>query len=341
MVLPSDGAEFQSAWRALAAGNASATEGWRTIAIGSGAPCSFRAGRRDPGDEEALVVGFRGIRIPDAERLPQARGFAVTRADLGVETASHDWVALCRNSVGSLELFCMMVGDIVLTLTMMHGAAQADLLAAFLERIRSWQEFMQRDSDGVLSAEEELGLMGELSVLEDIVRAGVVPTTALAAWRGPLDGLQDFALGSGAIEVKTSLSSQGFRAVIFSLEQLDDSAVRPIFLAAVRLALDETGSTLPESIAQLRTTVFSAHSARALLDSRLLRAGYADSFASRYTRRFNRVAARILRVDGKFPRLTCANVPLEIRRARYEIDLDLISASDIKLSVALKELRVH
>ena len=74
-----------------------------------------------------------------------------------------------------------------------------------------------------LSQEAEVGLFGEMVVLKALLEAGVPVEVVLNAWQGPLDGLHDFLIGSGAIEVKTTLSTNGFPATVNSLEQLDES----------------------------------------------------------------------------------------------------------------------
>ena len=64
-----------------------------------------------------------------------------------------------------------------------------------------------------------------------------VEINTLDAWQGPLNGLQDFFIGTGAIEVKATIAPQGFPAKISSLDQLDETQRQPLFLAGVRLAL--------------------------------------------------------------------------------------------------------
>ncbi|MFB9971724.1 PD-(D/E)XK motif protein [Pseudoroseomonas cervicalis] len=57
------------------------------------------------------------------------------------------------------------------------------------------------------------------------------------------------------METKATTSATGFRATVGSLEQLDLSIRSPIYLAATRLAASDTGSTLPQRVAQLRASL--------------------------------------------------------------------------------------
>jgi hypothetical protein len=339
MALPSESDELTAAWRALEGAERSA--GWRTIHVAVGGSSALLAGRRFPDNQEALLVGFAGKGALLPEVLPQGRGFEVSRAELGAASAGRVWIALCRNSAGRLDLFTMMARDVVTTLSDLPNADDATRLRLFLARIRAWQDFMRSDTDGCLAPDAEVGLVGELEVLGSLLGTGIVPPTALDAWRGPLDGVHDFAFGTGAIEVKTTSSPSGFLATIGSLEQLDDSLIRPIFVAAVRVTLDPSGETLPERIERIRAVLTGDPASLGTFGNLLLHAGFIDLAAHRYTRRFSRISSsRILNVSDTFPRITRASVPIEIRSARYEVDLDLIKAQDVGLLDALRQLGV-
>jgi hypothetical protein len=337
MALPSEEDELTAAWRALE--GAERSSGWRTIHIAVGGSSALLAGRRFPENQEALLVGFAGKGALLPEALPQGRGFEVSKAELGAASAGRVWIALCRNSTGRLDLFTMMARDVVTTLCDLPKADDATRLRLFLARIRAWQDFMRSDTDGCLAPDAEVGLVGELEVLGNLLGIGIAASTALDAWRGPLDGIQDFAFGTGAIEVKTTSSPSGFLATIGSLEQLDDSLTRPIFVAAVRVMLTSSGETLPERIGRIREVLSGDSASLGTFANLLLHAGFIDLAAHRYTRRFSRTSSsRILNVSDMFPRITRASVPVEIRSARYEVDLDLIKTPDVGLLDALHQL---
>lgn len=155
-----------------------------------------------------------------------------------------------------------------------------------------------------------------------ILEAGVSCESVLNGWVGPDDAPQDFLLGDGAIEVKATMSSSGFPVKIGSLEQLDDAVVSPLFLAAVRFAAGESGSTLPEMVAEVERRVSEEPGAIDYLRERLMVAGYAEAHAGQYSRRFEPKEKRVLSVSEGFPRLTLGVVPAGVTRAVYEINLD-------------------
>jgi hypothetical protein len=208
----------------------------------------------------------------------------------------------------------------------------------FLTRIRAWQDFMQRGVEMVLSSEREVGLLGELLTLQSLVVAGMSPFSVVQSWTGPLGGIHDFTIGNGGIEVKSTVATGSFPAHIGSLEQLDDNLIRPLYLLGIRLIVATDGVALAEVVHDTRDLINSDGPARRELDSRLLHAGYIDLAAPRYTRRFRHSGTRILEVGGDFPRLVRNTVPRGVTRAQYEINLDLISATEPSLSDVLMSL---
>ncbi len=333
MARPSN--EFLLAWSSLS-GNDSAP-GWHAIALPTAGQVELRAGRRSPDNAEAILLGFPSVRLAASEKLPEGQGFAVERAD--PESADQLWLALTRRSAGSAELFVAMACDVVGALdeSAAAGASESKLLRVFIGRVGAWQEFMRKGSQ-VLSPEAEIGLVGELTLLRMIIDAGVPPAVAVESWVGPLDGIQDFELGTGALEVKATLSSAGFPAKIGSLEQLDDSTRQPLFLAGVRLRQTEMGHSLPEMVAAMRQAAEQDAEATRLLGERLLAAGYFDAHAEHYMRRFTLAAVRMIEVKEVFPRLTPGRVPSGITRAAYEIDLDKAVGDNFAAVDALKKL---
>jgi hypothetical protein len=217
------------------------------------------------------------------------------------------------------------------------GAAEPKLLQVFLSRLGAWQEFMRKGSQS-LSPEAEIGLVGELILLRAIIDEGVPLAAAIESWVGPLDGLWDFEIGTGALEGKATLSSVGFPVKIGSLEQLDDSVRQPLFLAGVRLRQAEAGQSLSRLVAEMRDVATGEAEAMRLLDERLIAAGYFDLHANRYIRGFMLAEIRAVEVKAGFPRLTLGSVPFGVNKAMYEIDLDKVTGQRVAIVEVLKKL---
>lgn len=324
MVLPSS-AGIIAAWRALE--SLVEPEGWRSIPISFNGNCNLQAGRHYPANLEALLIGFRSIALPAVSALPQAKGFGVERISIG---NSDRWLALARHPEASQELFTRMVVDIVDLITRNTEKGELELYQLFIGRLHTWQEFMQKNHE-TLGFSAELGLVGELRFLDILLNSGLPLHTVVDAWRGPVHGLQDFELGTGAVEVKSTLASNGFPARIMSLEQLDDSVRHPLFVCGCRFVTGIHGQTLPQRVNALRQRLSPDAHALSRFNTVLLFAGYLDVHTEHYVRQFVETDERFLLVDDTFPRLVPGNVPAGIRQVRYEVDLDSLVSHQVKL----------
>lgn len=331
--------EFVAAWAALSGRDPSegGEGGWRGISVAPAGNCGLVAARRFPGNEEALLARFPLARLGPSEHLPEGRGFEIVKADPNGDGMT--WLALSRRESGSTDLFTEMVGDVAGAMDAAVPDGEERVLKAMLRRVRMWQAFMGKGARP-LGPEAEVGLAGEISFLSALLDAGVDAEIALEAWVGPDDAPQDFVLGDGAVEVKATVSTAGFPAKIGSLEQLDDSFLSPIFLAGIRFAVGESGTTLPERVAEIEERLASDPTAVSLFRERTFAAGYAESHSDKYTRRFLDKEAHVHVVADGFPRLVRGNVPEGVSKALYEIDLSRATAHRTDLNAALQKLGV-
>lgn len=328
--------EISVAWESLAKADDDAS-GWRSIPISSSTSALLCAGRRFPSKEEALLARFSTATAPTAAHLPNGHGFSVERVDPMQDGRS--WLALTRRSSGSLDLFLAMACDVADAIDAAGGADEQQLLRVFLGRVRAWQEFMRKGAQP-LGPEAEIGLIGELSALSAIIEAGVPPAAACESWVGPLDGRRDFELGTGGLEIKSTIAASGFPARVGSLDQLDDTVRQPLFIGGVRLRQTASGQGLPDFVEGMKDIVRGEPEAERLLAERLIAAGYFEAHADSYSRRFVLVGMRVLLVSAGFPRLTSASVPAGVTRASYEIDLDRIPGPGLLIDTVLKQLGV-
>ena len=325
--------EFLLAWQSLP--RFGAESGWQTIPVTApSSGCTIRAGRKHPEGQEAVLAGFDQALWPASEKLPDGQGFFVEQVAMD---DGWTWLAMTRSESGQFDLFVAMVCDVV---GLLDAASQTDRqtqMRLFIERVQAWQEFMRKGVTA-LGPEREVGLIGELAVLNGLLDEGLSCSSLIDAWKGPLDGEQDFELGTGAIEVKATVSQTGFPARVGSLQQLDDHIRQPLFLAGVKLRLNSEGFSLPSLVAQTRERLSEAAIAAAKFERLLLSAGHYDGHASQYRRRFELGELRVSEVTCNFPRLTAGNVPSGVTAASYSIDLDRNNDTRLTLKQALEKL---
>lgn len=319
------------AWRALA--HQEAGEEWRFVHLTSMGPVLIEAGCHFPLGQEALIVSFPGSRPVDPTRLPEGKGFDVSCIEGQIVFAGKTAIALVRRSEGSLDIFVIMVVDVLRTLEGAAANKSGNVMDAFLERVREWQAFMAR-THRPLSLEAQIGLFGELWMLKLLVGTSL-GTGALDCWRGPLRAAQDFHVRAGAIEVKSTVRSGSFLARINSIEQLDGDRA-PIFLCAFRFEENTDGISLVGLVSEFRDRFRLAGVQRGF-EALLMVMGYLDEHAVLYGRTLNLKDVRAIRADGDMPRLTRAALPAAIRSAAYVLDLDALEVPSIGLPEMFNE----
>jgi hypothetical protein len=210
---------------------------------------------------------------------------------------------------------------------------------AIEEVIYGWKSFWGDPCDNILSKEEQVGLLCELTVLKELCE--FEPQTALNSWKGPLKALQDFIFSEWALEIKGTRKNVHIHT-INGLDQLLPPYGKSL---AVISFLCEMGSdfslTLPGIINELETNHFGKNNKLKRLFYFLLgEAGYRRIYAKEYEKyKFKIYDGLIYKVDNSFPSLTSENLlsPLDSRisKVRYELNLEgLTSYSFNNLSVS-------
>lgn len=185
-----------------------------------------------------------------------------------------------------------------------------------------------------LSEEQQIGLMGELLVLEHGL--AVAPEETLEAWLGMDREEHDFVFGDFDLEVKTTRSEDRLH-MINSLTQLLAAPGRPLYLASIQLTgggAAAEGRSLAELITDIRVATDERwHSG---IDEKLSRAGWHDEDADLYpTRWVYRSRPHGYLVDEFFPALTPDTVmdsvrtPQLIVSVRYQVDVSQLAHSTL------------
>jgi hypothetical protein len=218
----------------------------------------------------------------------------------------------------------------------------ADPLEALKETLLVWESILA--SRTRLGAGEEVGLFGELLVLEGLLNA---KTAGVDSWRGGMAEEHDFGFDQIDIEVKTT-SGEPRRHWIHGLGQLQETESSELWLLSVQITRggDGQGRTLPELIDAVTGLGGTTGEDRVL--ENLAGAGWHEAQRDLYSERWRlRSDPLLLRVEGQFPRLTrglLSEVAVDtsgIRQVDYEIDLTGLAASldpPPEMSEALKQM---
>lgn len=326
---------LRQAWRALALQDAG--EDWRLVRLTTIGRAFVEAGRHFPVGREALIVSFPETAAFDRTRLPEGRGFDVLPVEGSVALAGRTTVALIRRGDGSEDIFTTMAVDVLRILEASSSGSDSGMLDSFLDRVSEWQEFMAK-THRPLTPEAQVGLAGELWLLR-VLLGSRLGALALDCWQGPLRAAQDFHLGAGAIEVKSTATKGAFLARINSIEQLD-SPRSPLFLCALRFEEDQHGASLVDLVGELRARFAKAGRNRSF-DALLMVMGYLDHHAHLYGRTLALKQARAFKAESDMPRLVRAALPAALRSASYVLDLDATQAPALELAELIETFGLH
>lgn len=214
--------------------------------------------------------------------------------------------------------------------------------AAVYRTCSRWERFWEEGETTAPSPTWVLGLIGELTLLEQFLDAG--STAAVGLWTGPEGADHDFQAGTQvALEVKTSVRMPP--VIECGLAQLDNGGAGELLLAIFHATPREEGATsLTSLVERIEGRLSSNEYALDLFLGKLARAGYRRHLVTEYGTFTYDLAPPIFHmVDGAFPRVTHASfaAPLDarIRSVRYTLELtalDPLAADDPRLTAALR-----
>ena len=201
-----------------------------------------------------------------------------------------------------------------------------DSHAALAECLDRWRDLFREAT--MLSAEQQLGLLGELWLLRRLI-AQRGADTAIDAWTGPSAQAHDFRIGALEIEVKAT-TNEHREHIISSDTQLTASDGAELYVLSLQYtpAGAENGQSLGAALAELRTTL-SGLAAWTNFDSILLNHfGLEPANLSLYATPFKlRTAPCLVPVDDYFPRIILAHLAgatdiARISDVRYRVNID-------------------
>lgn len=191
------------------------------------------------------------------------------------------------------------------------------LAAAVAKAIRTHRDMFAGKAG--LSPDKEVGLFGELLVLEYLINhIGAGP--AVGSWQGPLSEEHDFVFGDVHLEIKTTTSEQR-RHMMHGFTQLVPLRNVPLSLISVQLTRSnhEGGRTLSHLVSNVRT---EAGGHRPKIDDALAAVGWNDDASELYATFWaKRNDLRAYDVNERFPALTLDRLTQVVPNIRVVSDL--------------------
>lgn len=214
-------------------------------------------------------------------------------------------------------------------------------LATVLDCVQAWKNIFSRRKLNVLGTSQQIGLLGELLLLEAIAKTK--GNESLKSWSGPIPGRHDFVHGKFAVEVKSTLTRDRFPISIHGTYQLESPKNGELWLLGFQFEEHPGGQGIPELVQRIMALGIDAPSFTQLL----LQEGFDMKDAQSYEEfKFKVLRTKITHVTDATPRIVRSSVVRpemldSLSGLAYSIDLGPLSAAgpdDQALEVAVKKL---
>ena len=272
-------------------------------------------------DRRCLLVLRHKPDCAPRTQLPQLRGMQIVDQEARPDEGPALILRLLDS--GLRDIFYRLCLDIIGNASREKTEPQA--VATAVARTWRWHHLLRGGGSGLLTIEEQQGLIGEMLVLERYFLAAVPSKLAVGAWRGPLGAPQDFVLGKMAIESKARGASDATQIAINSEYQLDDRALNVLFIHLCVFhsapGEDDRGFTVTDVACRIKERLLRHDSGSAEQYEALLTAAgfrYEDDYSET---RWTGGERGIYRVTGAFPRLTPATMPVGVAHVKYVLSL--------------------
>lgn len=225
------------------------------------------------------------------------------------------------------DLFTAITHDLVnasAKVSSTEGAAEV-----FIQRLRRWANLLTERRTHGLSLSEQLGLLGELLSILEIINKNLLSTSAIiSGWRGPNGDARDISLGKISAEVKSSLNTSKRILKISSLDQLDTED-RNLVILYKQFSKADSGLSLGTLISNIEAILKPLSADWTNLWRKLYLLGY-DPNADYVNAFYTLVNSDLYLVAEDFPKITPASVSPAIKNVSYEIDCSMLKDFIIK-----------
>jgi hypothetical protein len=243
-------------------------------------------------------------------------GIVVVKRNSGL---NHGELILLLSEKINAEIFNKLCEDLISTINQ-HQDNDAMITAVEI-RLQRWQELLKHGNDFAMSTEMQMGLFSELTFIENILIPRLGEVQAINAWVGPNFDKQDFLLDDQVVEIKSYRSSKGHIVSISSAEQLY-SEKQPFYLVSFGLTISDNGKTVSDLSESIKENL--SNKSKLLFDLfnlKLTDYGYIPELDNKPYISFLIDNTKVFHINQYFPKLTTPNIPGQILKVKYTIDL--------------------
>ena len=234
------------------------------------------------------------------------------------------------------DLFIILANDLIELI--LNNKDKKKILIKLSNRLNKWKEFLKESKSSNLTKEALIGLVGELIILNQLLKFDPSIETLLA-WKGPFGNKNDFIKKNKSMEVKTSIEKTKHTVRISSEFQLDTNEIE--FLKLVVVKLD---SELPDgkgfNLSDLVTDILKDKDAewQGIFKMVIKLAGCSFDNKDLYsTKRFLVNQINIYDVLEDFPKICGSELSVNLSDVKYDLNLNGLEKFLLNKDLAMQE----
>ena len=207
---------------------------------------------------------------------------------------------------------------------------------AIKNRLNIWIEFLKNGDGKHLSLRKQIGVIGELLLLDKLKQYSPSEIAWMNSWKGPERHSKDFITQNIAFEIKAILNDE-IAVQISNIDQLDTTNIDKLVLSIFQFLEDsENGKTINQFVDSIISNI-SCDKTLHLFLTKLGLSGYDLQDQKHYGLKFSLKNEHSFSVDSDFPRLVKGNVATEITSVKYKLDLSSLSSFKVDLAEQIKD----
>ena len=256
---------------------------------------------------------------PQLKAIPKIKGLNISARTFNDERPKYFSLTMAPVDKSFQDAFLVFASDVIASFI---NEPEDKLFGILVARLQHWQHFFTPQPIRFLSRERQLGLLGELYFLEEMLNTEVTPYEALSFWTGPAGKSKDFCIKNLVdFEVKAVLNDAEI-VKISSEHQLDITAEK-LYLAVYNFVNgSDCSENLNTAVHRLKIKLKDHDDAFMFFCSLLLASGYTEAHSEYYeSLQIALKDMRIYTVETDFPRITDCNTSYGVFGVKYNLSL--------------------
>jgi hypothetical protein len=289
-----------------------------------------------PEKQESLLFEFKeksvGFYLSDLELTG-----LIFHKNESLKTSIYNQIfVLSKQEDQDLTVFNIICSDLLIFARQNHKLSGEIYFNAIKNRLNVWIEFLKNGDKKYLSLRKQIGVIGELVLLDKLKKYSPSEIVWMNSWKGPEKHSKDFVTQNIAFEIKAILNDD-IAVKISNIDQLDTTNIENLILSVFQFIEDsENGNTINHFVDSIISNI-SCDKTLHLFLTKLGLSGYYLNHQKHYGLKFLLINEHSFSVDSDFPRLIKNNVAPEISSVKYKLDLSSLSSFKVDLTAQIKD----